>query len=123
MNVYSHPVSAGPVFASHPQDLQDFSEALDADDTGRPSPTGPPTVNMEAKLTGVSDEKVESGADPVGTLYIRGPALGKLSSLEDYVNVSSSNSNASEENDGWLATGATARLHTNGSFRVLENTL
>lgn len=91
----------------------------------RPAPTGPPAVNIEAKVTGIIDDVLESGGDPQGSLHIRGPTVGKLTSLEDYVNVSGSGSNTSadESEHVWLATGAEAKLHTNGSFRVLENTL
>lgn len=72
MHVHEHPLVAGPVFASHPLDLQSFS-----DEASKANPTflsiahvGPPATNVEVKLAGVNDDAVESGADPVGEVSI-----------------------------------------------------
>ncbi|KAJ7752042.1 hypothetical protein B0H16DRAFT_1547206 [Mycena metata] len=109
INCYSHPLVVGPVLASHAFDLQDLS--TDGVSTAH---TGPPTVNVEAKLVGVDDDSVENGADPVGILMVRGPSVGKLSSLEaSYVSIPSG------ADEGWIGTGLRATVQTNGAFRLL----
>jgi long-chain acyl-CoA synthetase len=76
--------------------------------------TGPPSVNVEAKLVGIEDELVENGADPVGILMVRGPSVGKLTSMEaSYVSIPSG------EDEGWIGTGLRATVQTNGAFRFL----
>ncbi|KAK1232980.1 hypothetical protein PQX77_003894 [Marasmius sp. AFHP31] len=127
VNMFTHPTVAGPVFASHPLDLQDFY--------GRESPTisvasnetapvGPPSVNVEAKLVGLaSDEAVETGqTDPAGVLLLRGPPVGKLVNPrlnveEGYVDVKKPT--PSPEDEGWIGTGVRASVGTNGAFRIL----
>lgn len=110
VNAFIHPTVAGPVLASHALDLQDFGTAT------LPAPVGPPSINVEAKLVGVNDDSVENGGDPEGILQVRGPSVGKLLGGPDgYVNVPS----ASEEEEGWVRTGARAVVQTNGSFRIL----
>ncbi|KAJ7109187.1 hypothetical protein C8R44DRAFT_986224 [Mycena epipterygia] len=109
VNCYSHPLVAGPVLASHALDLQNLNtNALTA------AHTGPPSINIEAKLVGVEDEAVENGADPVGVLMVRGPSVGKLTSMEaSYVSIPSG------EDEGWIGTGLRAVVQTNGAFRLL----
>jgi long-chain acyl-CoA synthetase len=110
INCYSHPLVAGPVLASHPLDLQDLStEGVTV------AHTGPPSINVEAKLVGVEDELVENGADPVGILLVRGPSAGKLASMEtSYVSVPSSGE------ESWIETGLRATVQTNGAFRLVQ---
>lgn len=61
---HAHPLVAGPIFSSHPLDMQDFpAKAGAAQDKAH---VGPPAVNVEVKLAGVDDAAVEGGADPVG---------------------------------------------------------
>lgn len=98
------------MLASHALDLQDFppmaSDSL-------PSPiahVGPPSINVEVKLVGLDDKLVENGADPVGSLLIRGPTIGKTEV-------------AVAEEDGWVSTGARAKVQKNGSFKVLTGYL
>lgn len=112
VNSFTHPLVPGPVLATHPLDLQDFSGGDISADTAH---SGPPTINVEAKLVGVNDDLVEKGADPVGTILIRGPPVGKLLGVEDYISVSSS-----DENEGWTGLDAKARVKTNGAFQVVE---
>ncbi|KAK7693285.1 hypothetical protein QCA50_002852 [Cerrena zonata] len=77
VNAHIHPVVAGPVLASHPLDLQTFpvtpatpgSSATDNFAFAYQAPIGPPSINIEAKLTGVDDTAVENGADPIGALF------------------------------------------------------
>ncbi|KAF8212433.1 hypothetical protein K438DRAFT_1567350 [Mycena galopus ATCC 62051] len=110
INCFSHPAVAGPVMASHALDLQDLTTEGD-----KVAPTGPPSINIEAKLVGVEDDAVENGADPVGILMVRGPPVGKLASMEtSYVQVPSG------EDEGWIGTGFRATVQTNGSFRILQ---
>ena len=87
VNAHTHPAVAGPVFASHPLDLQTFpvndseekasGPAADAFAFTYLAAVGPPSVNIEAKLLGVDDAAIEAGGDPVGALHIRGPSVGK----------------------------------------------
>ncbi|KAJ6546491.1 hypothetical protein DFH09DRAFT_1040107 [Mycena vulgaris] len=109
INCYSHPLVAGPVLASHALDLQDLSTP-----GSTTAHTGPPSINVEAKLVGVDDEAVENGADPVGILMVRGPTVGKLTSMEaSYVSIPSG------EDEGWIGTGLRAKVQTNGAFQLL----
>lgn len=123
VNTFTHPLVAGPVLASHPFDLQDFTEeGVSSDKKGH---VGPPSVNVEAKLTGVDDEKVENGGDPAGLLFVRGPPVGKIGNVdqnEDYVQVSPTEERrVRDENaeEGWISTGVRAQVQPNGSFIVL----
>jgi long-chain acyl-CoA synthetase len=115
--MFTHPVVAGPILASHPLDVQDFVSPQKANLDETSAPVGCPSINIEAKLVGVSDDAVESGSVPLGTLLVRGPSVGKLLGLEDYVNVPSS------EDEGWVGTGARAMVQTNGAFRVLTGSV
>ncbi|KAJ7285654.1 acetyl-CoA synthetase [Mycena rebaudengoi] len=109
INCYSHPLVAGPVLASHALDLQDLTT-----ESSTTAHTGPPSINVEAKLVGVEDEPVENGADPVGILMVRGPSVGKLTSMEaSYVSIPSG------EDEGWIGTGMRATVQTNGAFHLL----
>lgn len=68
LNAHDHPLVAGPVFFSHPLDLQMFEGQIDAahpqfNDIAH---SGPPSTNIEAKLVGIDDAAVENGANPVG---------------------------------------------------------
>ncbi|EAU88139.1 acetyl-CoA synthetase [Coprinopsis cinerea okayama7 len=110
INTLSHPLVAAPVLASHAFDLQDFSLTGTSSQKPLPAHTGPPGVNVEVKLVGVDDEKVESGGDPVGVMYVRGPPVAKLVNVEGYVEVPSG------DDDGWTGLGVRAKVQTNGSF-------
>ncbi|OBZ75164.1 Long-chain-fatty-acid--CoA ligase 5 [Grifola frondosa] len=119
VNAHIHPLIAGPVFASHPLDLQTFSPNITASSASAAdayaftylAPVGPPSVNIEAKLVGVDDEAVESGADPIGALHVRGPSVGKT--LEEV-------GTRSEEERVWLDTSERAKVATNGTFKVVS---
>ncbi|KAF9036762.1 hypothetical protein BJ165DRAFT_1505745 [Panaeolus papilionaceus] len=127
VNAFTDPISAGPILASHPLDLQDFTTT-----PGTPAPTGAPGINVEVKLTGVNDDDVEAGKDPVGLIRVRGPPVGKVVQLEDYVNVDVTRSvigdgvfvqpkKQAEEGYAWTGIEARATVMTNGSFRVVGN--
>ncbi|KAF5365585.1 hypothetical protein D9758_003190 [Tetrapyrgos nigripes] len=110
INTYTHPLVPAPVLASHPLDLQAFPTSNEKE----PAASGPPSVNVEAKVVGVSDEVIEAGGDPEGLLLIRGPPVGRQGGVEEsYVDV------RKLEDDGWVATGARARIQTNGAFKLL----
>ncbi|KAJ7219090.1 acetyl-CoA synthetase [Mycena pura] len=107
INCFSHPLVAGPVLASHALDLQDLS----TENVLETAHTGPPSINVEGKLVGVEDEAVESGGDPAGVLTVRGPSVGKLTSMESsYVSIPSG------EDEGWVGMGVRATILTNGAF-------
>jgi long-chain acyl-CoA synthetase len=111
VNAFTHPLVTAPVLASHAFDLQDFYSTKTT--SKAVSPSGPPGVNVEAKLVGVEDEAVEKGGDPSGDLFIRGPPVGKMMNLEDYVDVPSG-----DDPDGyeWAGMDVKARIQPNGSF-------
>jgi long-chain acyl-CoA synthetase len=115
VNAFTHPLVAAPVLASHALDLQDFSLTTDDKTTKSKAvaPTGPPGINVEVKLLGVIDDVVEKGGDPSGDLFVRGPPVGKMVNLEDYVDVPSGDSSESYE---WVGTDVKARVQPNGSF-------
>ncbi|KAG6919987.1 hypothetical protein DXG01_013336 [Tephrocybe rancida] len=113
VNAHTHPLVPGPVLASHPLDLQDFPALKDA----LVAHVGPPSVNIEAKLLGLDDEKVELGADPTGTLVIRGPSVGKLLSGDDFVAIPSE-----DDQEGWVTTGSTLVLALYGAHGETLNT-
>jgi len=114
VNAFTHPLVAAPVLASHAFDLQDFYLTTDDKATSRAvAPTGPPGVNVEAKLVGVEDEAVEKGGDPSGDLFVQGPPVGKMMNLEDYVDVPSGDSPESYE---WAGMDVKARIRPNGAF-------
>jgi long-chain acyl-CoA synthetase len=106
---YSNALSAGPVFATHPLDLQSFPPS-EFDAYNAVAPTGPPSANTEVKLVGVVDDIVEAGGDPDGELLIRGPAVGTPLGLDDEL----------DNTDGWRKTGVKAKVASNGSFRVAD---
>ena len=120
VNSYTHPAVAGPVFASHPLDLQTFPHVSPVQSATAAEnyaftydcPVGPPTVNIESKLLGVNDEAIEKGSDPVGALVVRGPSVGKLLYADEPEN---------DEDKGWVDTGDRARVMTNGTFKIAPN--
>lgn len=116
VNAHAHPLAAGPVFASHPLDLQIFPVPSDA--FGHIAHVGPPSVNVEAKLVGVDDATVEAGSDPVGQLMIRGPTVGKVLGVgdESYIEIPSATTE-----EGWVGTSETVKVLTNGAFKVLPS--
>ena len=121
LNVLSHPQVVGPVLASHAFDLQDFPPQKSESGTPLPAHTGPPGVNIEVKLVGVDDEAVESGSDPVGVLFARGPPVAKALNVEglegSYVDIGSK----SDEDDGWVGLGVRAKMQSNGAMIEVVN--
>lgn len=110
VNSFTHPLVSGPVLASHLLDLQDFPALKDS----LVAHVGPPSVNIEAKLVDVDDDKVETGADPSGSLLVRGPSVGRVFGNEDYVKIPSQ-----EDEQGWVALGVRAKVQSNGAFKIL----
>lgn len=128
VNAHTHPVVAGPVFASHPLDLQTFpvndseekasGSAADAFAFTYLAAVGPPSVNIEAKLLGVDDTAIEAGGDPAGVLHIRGPSVGRPARRMDV-----REEDQETEGDGWVAVGQRARVLPNGTFKVVATAL
>ncbi|KAL9714873.1 hypothetical protein Ac2012v2_001533 [Leucoagaricus gongylophorus] len=116
VNALTHPFVAGPVLASHPFDLQDFTRKGESERV--PAHVGPPSVNVEVKLIGVDDDMVENEeGDPAGLLFARGPSVGKMGDYqEDYVQIFS----ADDKDEGWISTGIRALVQPNGSFIVMS---
>lgn len=114
VNMYSHPLVAGPVLASHPLDLQDFHET----DNVLPAPTGAPSINIEAKLVDVNDDAIENGGNPEGMLIVRGPSVGKVLGTDDYVDVPHGSDGG--DDDSWVPLGVKGVVLTNGTFRLYE---
>ncbi|KAG1800858.1 uncharacterized protein HD556DRAFT_964734 [Suillus plorans] len=106
INTYTHGSATGPLFATHAFDLQMLPSSSPATE---PAHVGAPSVNVEAKLISVKDNVVEQGADPIGEILVRGPSVG---------NMLSADGEAGEKN-AWVHTGKTARVMTNGAFKVL----
>lgn len=104
INSHMHPCASGPVFATNAFDVQVLPSA-----DGR-AHVGGPSVNVEAKLKGVSDAEV----DPVGELVLRGPSVGRYWVGDE-----------EEEHGGegaWTETGEVARAMTNGAFSLVGHT-
>ena len=68
VRILSHPAVCGPICASHGYDLQYFSEK---GNPSAPAHVGPPSANIEIKLSGVEDAAVEKGSDPIGEVFCR----------------------------------------------------
>jgi long-chain acyl-CoA synthetase len=103
--------------------LQDFTHKGESESVI--AHVGPPSVNVEVKLIGVEDDKVEDGGDPVGSLLVRGPPVGKTGNEngdhnEDYVQVSPTEEKKEKDDEGWVSTGVRALVQPNGSFIVLS---
>jgi len=113
VNALAHPLVAGPVFASHPFDLQDFT--LKGQEESVPAHVGPPSISVEAKLVGVDDDTIENGGDPFGWLYVRGPSVGRMGD-EDHENYAEVSSDDKDEREGWVSTEVEATIFPNGSF-------
>lgn len=105
INSYMHPCASGPVFATNAFDLQVLPSA-----DGR-AHLGGPSVNVEAKLKGVSDADVEENGDLVGELVLRGPSVGRYW-------VGHGEEEHGEEG-AWTETGEVARAMTNGAFSLV----
>jgi long-chain acyl-CoA synthetase len=60
---YTHPLVCGPVFASHPLDVQTFPHAADEKYAAS---VGPPAINVEVRLDHVNEAAYENGAAVAG---------------------------------------------------------
>ncbi|KAF8845018.1 acetyl-CoA synthetase-like protein [Paxillus ammoniavirescens] len=106
VNAHIHPSATGPLFATHAFDLQSLPSA-----EGEPAHVGPPSVNVEVKLTGVQDAEVERGSDPKGEVVVRGPPVGVLLPRDG--------TETETDGEGWVKTAEIARVMTNGAFKVI----
>jgi len=68
-HIHIHILSTSALFASHPYDLQ----IVPKDESSRHVMWhyGPPTANVEIKLTSIDESAVEQGRDPEGTVRLR----------------------------------------------------
>ncbi|KAG8718617.1 hypothetical protein FRC08_004810 [Ceratobasidium sp. 394] len=104
-----HPLSASPILASHPLDLQRHFPATGGSRMSKdPLHVGPPAPSVEIKLIGVSESDVEAGNDPRGEMLIRGTSIGTPLSESSV-----------PYPDGWLPTGERALVQSNGTFKVV----
>ena len=70
-HIHIHRLSTSALFASHPYDLQITPEGEISKRGGWHY--GPPTANVEIKLTGVDESAVERGGDPEGLVCPQSP--------------------------------------------------
>lgn len=70
-HIHIHLLSTSALFASHPYDLQITPEGENSKHGGWHY--GPPTANVEIKLTGVDESTVEQGGDPEGLVCLQSP--------------------------------------------------
>jgi long-chain acyl-CoA synthetase len=113
VNAYTHPLVAGPVLASHPLDLQFFPSTV-GDSFSKIAHVGPPSINVEVKLVGIQDERVENGEDPAGIIQVRGPSVGNMVKVGD--------ADLRVENvENWVSLGEKAQVRPNGSFKVFTD--
>ncbi|KAG9095237.1 hypothetical protein FS749_010827 [Ceratobasidium sp. UAMH 11750] len=104
-----HPLSASPILASHPLDLQRHFPATGGSRMSKdPLHVGPPAPSVEIKLIGVSESDIEAGNDPRGEMLIRGTSIGTPLSESSV-----------PYPDGWLPTGERALVQSNGTFKVV----
>jgi len=117
VNTFIHPLTAAPIFATHPHDLQTFAQPAKKTVDSDIAHVGPPTVNIEVKILGVNDDDVEKGGDPVGQLHVRGPIVGRILAITE-------DTGGAEEkrSDEWIPTGYDVRVQKNGSFKVRSAT-
>ncbi|KAH8117503.1 hypothetical protein DFH11DRAFT_1700279 [Phellopilus nigrolimitatus] len=106
VNAHEHPLVAGPVFFSHPLDFQEFPSSGDPK-LADIAHVGPPSINVEVKLTSVDDAAVESGADPVGDLVVRGPSVTHPLDGESTPH-------------SWVHIGEKGVAQSNGTFKVIS---
>ncbi|KAG6337214.1 hypothetical protein ID866_1886 [Astraeus odoratus] len=108
VNAHAHPCTSGPVFATHAFDVQVLPSEHE------PAHVGGLSVNVEAKLKGVNDARLEENGDPVGEILVRGPPVGAILVAD----------REEERKEGaWTETGEVGRVMTNGAFRILERVL
>jgi len=98
VNAYIHPFVSSHVFSSHPLDLQSFPE-YDYHHVGAPC------INIETKVLGVDDNLVEKGDNPLGSIVVRGPTVGKPQDIS--------------AEDDWIDLNVKAQVLTNGVFSVV----
>ncbi|EIN07825.1 acetyl-CoA synthetase-like protein [Punctularia strigosozonata HHB-11173 SS5] len=116
VHAHAHPLVAAPVFASHALDLQAFDEPSSGGSGS--AHVGPPSANVEAKLVRVDEAELASGADPVGDVLVRGPAVGRGVGVGEEGEVAGAVGTETGGEEGWVETGERGRVLTNGTFKV-----
>ncbi|KAG8687443.1 hypothetical protein FRC09_013485 [Ceratobasidium sp. 395] len=109
VRAHIHPLSASPILASHPLDLQRHFPATGGSRMSKdPLHVGPPAPSVEIKLINVNESDIEAGNDPRGEMLIRGTSVGTPLSESSV-----------PYPDGWLPTGERALVQSNGTFKVV----
>ncbi|KAG8735196.1 hypothetical protein FRC12_018181 [Ceratobasidium sp. 428] len=109
IRAHIHPLSASPILASHPLDLQRHFPATGGSRMSKdPLHVGPPAPSVEIKLINVNESDIEAGNDPRGEMLIRGTSVGTPLSESSV-----------PYPDGWLPTGERALVQSNGTFKVV----
>lgn len=107
VNTFQHPAVLGPVFGSHPLDVQSFPP-VSGDLVSELAHVGPPATNIEVKIVGIKDADTEGPTPLVGDLLFRGPTIGTAGLGE-----------RRSSDDDWLPSGEVAAVQPNGSFKIV----
>ncbi|KAG8831329.1 hypothetical protein FRC17_003282 [Serendipita sp. 399] len=97
ISVYANPLSASPIFASHPLDMQILETSDNDEPETRNAHSGPPTYNVAVKLLRIHEESVIAGGDPEGEICVRGPGVGDPIPMSVQLD------------EGWVSCGVTAK--------------
>lgn len=79
-------------------------------------------MNVEVKLRGVDDARLESGADPLGGLMVRGPPVGRLLVNEEDAAVAAGEGEkhaGTADEEPWADAGVVVKVQTNGVFTIV----
>ncbi|KZV90421.1 acetyl-CoA synthetase-like protein [Exidia glandulosa HHB12029] len=107
VNTFQLPSVMGPVFGSHPADVQTFPPVA-GDIVSELAHVGPPATNVEVKIVGIKDADHDTNVPIVGDMLFRGPTIGTPGLGER---------RAAE--DEWIRSGEVAAVQPNGSFKIL----
>jgi len=106
VRIMTDPLVSGPVFASHPLDLQLLPPTPAGPSIAH---VGPPSINVEVMLANVDDAAIETGQNPSGELLVRGPSVGKGVPVDE-IEV--------ESDENWTRLQRRALVMSNGTFTV-----
>lgn len=117
----THPCIAGPVTNTLYHDYQSFGKSListappSATARGTSSHVGGPSTAMECKLVDVSEDDALNGTYR-GQLVLRGPSVPRCTRASQ----SAAGDPGATTTDGWLKSGVTVELKTNGTLKVIS---
>lgn len=75
VNAFSHPLSASPIFASHPLDMQMLDTGDENHSDSKTAHTGAPSCNVQVRLLKLDEDAVAKGGDPEGEVRVHSPSL------------------------------------------------